>query len=78
MTVIGIYILRKKQPELPRPYKAFGYPAVPAIYILIAVAFVIFILQGDLLNSLKGLVLIVIGIPVYYWFQSRKRKSERV
>jgi APA family basic amino acid/polyamine antiporter len=78
MTVIGIYILRKKQPELPRPYKAFGYPVVPAIYILIAVAFVIFILQGDLLNSLKGLVLIVIGIPVYFWFQSRKRKSERI
>ena len=75
MTVVGIYILRKKQPDLPRSHKAFGYPVVPGLYILIAVAFVIFILQGDPLNSLKGLALIVLGIPVYYWFRFRREKS---
>lgn len=75
MTVVGIFILRKKQPSLPRPYKAFGYPWIPGLYILIAVAFVIFILQGDPLNSLKGLALILLGIPVYILFRMRKQRS---
>jgi APA family basic amino acid/polyamine antiporter len=68
LSVIGVYILRIKNPEMPRPYKTTGYPFTPAVYILIAIAFLVFILQGDPVNSLKGLALILIGIPVYYFF----------
>lgn len=76
MTVIGIFVLRKKKPDLPRPYKAFGFPWIPSLYILIAIAFVVFILQGDPLNSFKGIVLIVVGIPFYIWFRTSKKKAE--
>jgi APA family basic amino acid/polyamine antiporter len=69
MTVIGLFILRKTRPDLPRPYKAFGYPLVPAAYVLIGAAFTAYIVQGDLANSLKGLGIILLGLPVYFLFK---------
>ncbi|MFH0800783.1 MAG: amino acid permease [bacterium] len=75
LTVFGLFILRKKQPDLHRPYKTHGYPWIPAIYILIALAFVVFILQGDPINSLKGLALILIGLPFFYWFHIGKKAA---
>jgi len=68
MTVIGVFILRKKQPDLPRPYRTFGYPLTPIIYTLIGLSFLVFILQGDPVNSLKGLGIILLGLPLFYWF----------
>jgi basic amino acid/polyamine antiporter, APA family len=73
MTVIGLYILRKRQPELSRPYMAVGYPILPALYVLIGLAFLVYILQGDPLNSLKGFAIILIGLPFYFIFKMGKR-----
>jgi basic amino acid/polyamine antiporter, APA family len=66
LTIIGIYILRVKKPELDRPYKAFGYPVLPAIYILMGIAFCILLLIYKSTYSVFGLGIVLIGIPIYY------------
>lgn len=65
-TIIGIYILRKKQPNTERPYKAFGYPVLPAIYILLAAGFCIGLVWVSPIYSLWGLAIALAGIPLYY------------
>jgi len=76
MTIIGVFLLRKKQPNLPRPYKVSGYPVIPLLYILIALFFLVYIVVGDPRNSGIGLALVVAGIPVYvFWNRRRKRES---
>ncbi len=66
LTVIGIFILRKKSPEVPRPYKAWGYPIVPAIYIILAaaIAFDLLVVKWD--TSKWGALMVLAGIPVFY------------
>ena len=77
LAVIGLIILRRKRPELVRPYRVTGYPFVPILYIAIALAFLVYIVQGDPANSGKGLVLILLGIPVYFiWRSKRARRLE--
>jgi basic amino acid/polyamine antiporter, APA family len=66
LTIIGIFILRKKEPNTPRPYKAFGYPVLPAIYIVMASVFCIGLVYTKPFYSLWGLVITLIGIPLYY------------
>jgi APA family basic amino acid/polyamine antiporter len=66
LTIIGIYILRVKKPGLERPYKAFGYPVLPAIYILMGIAFCILLLVYKRDYALFGLGIVLIGIPIYY------------
>jgi basic amino acid/polyamine antiporter, APA family len=66
LTVIAVFIMRKKAPDMPRPYKVSGYPFVPIFYIIVGVVFLVYVLQGDLANSLRGLALILLGVPVYY------------
>ncbi len=65
-TVIGIFILRKKSPEIPRPYKAWGYPIIPILYILVASAIALDLLIVKWETSRWGLLIVLIGIPVYY------------
>jgi APA family basic amino acid/polyamine antiporter len=71
LTVIGLYVLRRRMPDAPRPYRAWGYPITPAIFVLIAVLFVIYIVQGDPRSSLYGLGLVLLGVPVYFWLKPR-------
>ncbi len=72
LTILGIFILRKKKPNVERPYKAFGYPIVPALYILMATAFCINILYMRPEYSFPGLVIVLLGIPIYFFWR-RKR-----
>ncbi len=65
LTVAGIFILRKKRPEADRPYKAFGYPVVPALYILAALAIAVDLLILKPKFSGRGVAIVLIGIPVY-------------
>ncbi|MDQ3046013.1 MAG: amino acid permease [Bacteroidota bacterium] len=69
LTIGGIFILRKKEPDTERPYKAFGYPVIPALYILITTAICIDLLIYQTLNTGIGLVIVLLGIPVYYLTQ---------
>lgn len=66
LTIIGIYILRKKQPDAERPYKAFGYPVIPAIYIIAATLIMIDLLIYKPNYTWPGLIIVLLGIPVYY------------
>jgi len=66
LTISGIFILRKKRPDAERPYKAFGYPVIPALYILAATAICIDLLVYKPDYTWPGLVIVLIGIPVYF------------
>jgi len=65
-TILGIFVLRKKMPDAERPYKAFGYPVIPAIYLLLAAFFCINLLITKPLVSWTGVGLVLLGIPVYF------------
>jgi APA family basic amino acid/polyamine antiporter len=71
LTIAGIFILRKKEPHAERPYKAFGYPLVPALYILVTTAICVDLLIYDTLNTGIGLAIVLLGIPVYYLTQEK-------
>ncbi len=72
LTVVGLFILRRRRADLDRPYRVWGYPVIPIVYITISLLFIIYIFIGDVRNSGLGLILVLSGIPVYgYW----KRRS---
>lgn len=66
VTIAGIFRLRKTEPETPRPYKALGYPLVPVLYIIAATLICIDLLFMDTRNSGAGLVLVALGVPIYF------------
>ena len=72
LTIIGVFVLRKKEPDTERPYKAFGYPFIPAIYILVTVAICITLLVYDTFNTGLGLGIVALGVPVYYLVMNKK------
>jgi APA family basic amino acid/polyamine antiporter len=75
LTIFGIYILRKKRPDVERPYKAFGYPVLPAIYILMGLSFCTLLIIYKPEFTWPGLIIVLIGIPIYYISQ-RNVKNE--
>ncbi len=72
VTISALFYLRKKEPNTPRPYKAFGYPIIPALYILITLFICVDLLIFKPQNTVWGLVIMFIGVPVFYFF-NRKR-----
>lgn len=66
LTILGVFILRKKEPNALRPYKALGYPIVPALYILVATGICLTLLVYETVNTGIGLAIVALGIPVYY------------
>ncbi|HEX2867386.1 MAG TPA: amino acid permease [Ignavibacteriales bacterium] len=66
LTIYGIFILRKKRPDAERPYKAFGYPVIPALYMVIAAAICIDLLIYKPSYTWPGVFIVLLGIPVYY------------
>ncbi|MCL4512336.1 MAG: amino acid permease [Bacteroidetes bacterium] len=66
LTVSGIFILRKKRPDAERPYKAFGYPVLPGLYILVAAAISIDLLIFKPRYTWPGVIIVLLGIPVYF------------
>lgn len=75
LTIIGIFILRKKQPELERPYKAFGYPVLPVIYVVLAICFCCGLVWASPTYSLWGLAITLLGIPLYYLAVNNSKKK---
>ncbi len=66
LTILGIFVLRKKRPDALRPYKAFGYPVLPALYILMAVTFCGLLIYFKPTYAGWGLAIVLSGIPIYY------------
>lgn len=77
LTIIGIFILRKTKPELPRPYKAFGYPVLPIIYILMGITFIGLMIVYKPAFTWPGIIIALIGIPVYYLIRGRSSSTEQ-
>jgi len=70
LTILGLFVLRAKRPDVPRPYRAFGYPVLPAIYIVMAVFIDVVLLIYKPQYTWPGLIIVLLGIPVY-WLWSR-------
>lgn len=75
LTILGIFILRKNRPDIERPYKAFGYPVLPAIYILMAVAFCTLLIYYKPVYAGWGLAIVLAGIPLYFIAVANKDKQ---
>jgi APA family basic amino acid/polyamine antiporter len=75
LTIVGIAVLRKKRPDIERPYKAFGYPVLPAIYVLMALTFCVFLIMMKPVYAGAGLGIVLVGIPLYYIAVSRKKAA---
>lgn len=78
LTILGIFILRRTRPDAPRPYKAFAYPVLPALYIAVATALAILLLIVETNFTVPGLAIILAGIPVYYFIARKKDPSRKI
>lgn len=74
LTIIGIFVLRRKRPDAERPYRAFGYPFVPLLYVIAATIIMLVLLLYQTQTAGGGLVIVLLGVPVY-WLWSRRAKS---
>lgn len=72
ITISALFVLRKKMPDAERPYKAFGYPVIPALYIVLTTLICIDLLVYKTFNTGMGLLIIALGVPVYYLFKRSK------
>ena len=72
LAIIGIFRLRKSQPDIPRPYKAFGYPVLPMIYIVMGIIFIVLMAVYKPTYTWSGIIITLIGIPVYYLIRKKK------
>ncbi|MCU0783479.1 MAG: amino acid permease [Verrucomicrobia bacterium] len=75
LTIAGVFVLRRKQPDAVRPYRAWGYPVVPALYILVATVISLVLLLYRTQTTWPGLLIVLSGVPVYFLW---KRKSASV
>lgn len=74
-TTSAVFVLRRKMPDAPRPYKTFGYPIVPLLFIVVALWLVVNSLLHSPLRSVLGLGLIALGLPVYFTLRWRRGKA---
>ena len=88
LVILGLFILRKKMPDAVRPYKAWGYPVIPAIFLLFTTVYIVTTLRTDInnyvegkspiINSVFGLILTAIGIPLFYYFKEKNKKENSI
>jgi APA family basic amino acid/polyamine antiporter len=74
-TIAGLFVLRVKRPGAERPYKAFGYPVLPALYILMAAWICIVLLRYKPQYTWPGLVIVLMGVPGYWIFKRSSKTS---
>jgi APA family basic amino acid/polyamine antiporter len=78
LTIAGLFVLRFKRPDAPRPYKALGYPFVPGLYIVLAAWICIVLLRYKPQYTWPGMVLVLLGIPVYlFWSRQPAGQAQR-
>lgn len=74
LTIAGIFVLRGKQPDAVRPYRAFGFPFVPGLYIVGAAIILIVLFIYQTKTTWPGLLIVLSGVPVYFWWRAQSRK----
>ena len=75
LTIIGIFVLRAKQPDVERPYKAFGYPIIPALYVIGATVILVILFVYQTTATWPGLLIVLTGVPVYFIWRSLSGKN---
>jgi APA family basic amino acid/polyamine antiporter len=78
LTVCGLFVLRKKRPDLERPYKAFGYPILPGLYMLLAALVMVDLLWVKPKFTWPGLIIVLTGVPVFFFWKYRGSKTRRL
>ena len=78
LTIIGLFILRRKRPDAERPYRAFGYPVVPALYIVVASAILLVLLLYKTETTWPGLLIVLAGVPIYFLWKRRASQDQTV
>ncbi|MBN2290176.1 MAG: amino acid permease, partial [Candidatus Glassbacteria bacterium] len=76
LTVASVFVLRHRRPDLPRPYRAWGYPFTPALFVAVALAMMVFAVITRPVESLIGLLIVSAGVPVYFYWSIKKRRTE--
>jgi APA family basic amino acid/polyamine antiporter len=74
LTVGGVFVLRRKRPDAARPYRTWGYPFTPALYLGCAAALLLYIFLGDVRDATAGIALVALGLPAYELFRRRARR----
>jgi APA family basic amino acid/polyamine antiporter len=72
----SIFIFRRREPQAQRPYRMWGYPFIPFIFVAVAAALLAYTFKNDWPNSAYGLLVIVAGIPLFLYFSRRRNSSE--
>jgi APA family basic amino acid/polyamine antiporter len=75
LTIAGVYVLRAKRPDAERPYRAFGYPIVPALYIVGASVILVVLLAYQTTTTWPGLLIVLAGVPVYFLWKTKSNAS---
>ncbi|MFM7148771.1 MAG: amino acid transporter, partial [Gemmataceae bacterium] len=75
LTVAGLFVLRVTRPEADRPYRAFGYPLIPALYVVLCALIMLDLLLVRPVFTWPGLILVLSGIPVFYLWRGRSRPA---
>jgi APA family basic amino acid/polyamine antiporter len=75
LTIVGLFVLRRTRPNVERPYRAVGYPVLPAIYIVMALFVDVVLLRYKPQFTWPGLIVVLLGIPVYYAWSRRARRG---
>lgn len=78
LTIAGVFILRKTRPQLERPYKAVGYPVLPVLYIVMGISFCVLLIIYKPKFTWPGLIITLLGIPVYYFINARKKNNKSI
>jgi APA family basic amino acid/polyamine antiporter len=74
-TGLAVIILRYKQPGVKRPYKVWGYPIIPLLFVLINLGVFVNTIMAQPLQSMVGLIILLIGIPAFLYWKSKEKKS---
>jgi basic amino acid/polyamine antiporter, APA family len=72
----GVIVLRRKMPDEPRPYKVWGYPYTPLLFVVFSFLFLVNSLISDTEDAAMGLILILLGLPIYFYWKAKKKRSE--
>jgi APA family basic amino acid/polyamine antiporter len=76
MVTASVFVFRRRDPDAPRPYRTWGYPVVPALFVLVTIYLIIFTIKNAPLQSLFGLLIIAMGLPVYWYFARKNQRRD--
>jgi basic amino acid/polyamine antiporter, APA family len=77
MVTAAVFVFRWREPDVPRPYRTWGYPVVPALFVLVTMVLIVVTFYNYLLRSVVGLAIILAGLPIYWYFANRNNSIAR-